>query len=288
MRLARGRHRSLATAVVVAVAAFGMVSPAQAEEDGPVPEPCTLHPTHVVNPGCVAAATSELRDPGITLPNVSPDVRDVQVLPLYVFDEATQTFVQRGPQLVFDSWVQNLGDVPLELVADDPDNPTTAMQCVSWTGHVCREKRVVGEYEWHNEHGHFHFTDFADYQLRRLGPDGRPDYSDSGLLAISEKVSFCLVDVSLIDSGDPAPPFYLSCGPTLQGVSPKWADVYGIGTPGQHLSVTGLTDGRYALIVTMDYADHLYESDNTDNVIEVTVEISGGLTQAAIVDKRVS
>ena len=281
------RRHPLVLFVAAAVLALGFGSPVEAEDDGPVPGSCTLHPTHVVNPGCLPASTSDIREPGITLPNVSPDVRNVQIMRPFVFDEASQTFFQGPPELAFDGWVQNLGDVPLELMADDPSNPTTAMQCVSWTGHVCREKRVVGEYEWHEEHSHFHFTDFADYQLRRLGPDGSPDYSDAGLLAISEKVSFCLVDGSLIDAFDPAPPFYLTCGPTLQGVSPKWADVYGIGTPGQSLSIDGLGDGRYALIVNMDYADHLYESDDTDNVVEVTVEISNGMTQAAIVGKRV-
>lgn len=99
-------------------------------------------------------------------------------------------------------------------------------------------------------------------------------------------MSFCLVDVSLIDQHDPTPPFYLSCGPAWQGVSPKWSDVYSAGTPGQGLPIEGLADGRYALIVTMDYANHILETDDTDNVVEVTVEISGGLTQAAIVGKN--
>ena len=289
MSIRSRRHRGPVTVLAVALATFGMAAPGSAEDDRPVPESCKPHPTtHVVNPGCVPALTSDIRDPGLAFPNLSPDVRNVQIQRPFVFDEATQTFHEGPlPELAFDGWVQNRGDVPLELVADDPENPTTAMQCVSWTGHVCREKRVVGEYEWHEEHSHFHFTDFADYQLRRLAPDGRPDYSDAGLLARSEKVSFCLVDAALIDLLDPAPPFYLSCGPTLQGVSPKWADVYGVGTPGQSLSIEGLGDGRYALIVNMDYADHLYESDDTDNVVEVTVEISNGMTQAAIVDKRV-
>lgn len=283
----RRRRKTPVAVVALAVAVFGMAGPGHAEEDdGPVPGSCTPHPTHVVNPGCVPVLTSDLRNPGITLPNLSPDVRNVGVQRPFIFDEETQTFFQGGPGLAFDGWIQNFGEVPLELVADDPNNPTTALQCVSWTGHVCREKRLVGEYVWHQEHGHFHFTDFADYQLRRLAPDGRPDYSADGLLAISEKVSFCLVDVSLIDTMKPAPPFYLSCGPALQGVSPGWADVYGMGTPGQSLSIEGLSDGRYALIVTMDYADHIYETDDTDNVVEVIVEISGSLTQAAIIGKN--
>jgi hypothetical protein len=278
-----GRARRVAVLVASVAALLASPSPTRAE---PVPSSCTLHPTHVVNPGCVPAATSEIRDPGITLPNISPDVRSVHVVRPFLFDEASQTVVQGPPELQFDSWVQNLGTVPLELVADDPNNPTTALQCVSWTAHVCREKRTVGEYAWHEEHKHFHFQDFADYQLRRLGSDGRPDYSDAGLLARSEKVSFCLLDIALVDATKPAPPFYVTCGPTLQGVSPGWADVYSSGTPGQSLSVDGLPDGRYALIVDMDYGNRLYETDDTDNVVEVTVEVSGGLTEAVIVEKH--
>src|SRR5688572_18058285 len=128
MRLAPRRRRPLVTVAVVAVAAFGMASPTHAEEDGPVPESCRPHPAQLVNPGCAPALTSEVRNPGITLPNLRPDVRNVQVLRPFVLDEATQTFVQGGPELAFDGWVQNFGDVALEIVADDPSNPTTALQ----------------------------------------------------------------------------------------------------------------------------------------------------------------
>src|SRR5687768_3689938 len=184
MTAVRGR-RIVATGTAVAVLAFG--GAASRASDEPLPEPCKLHPTTVVNPGCAPAATSELREPGITLPNITPDVRTVAIGPRYVLDEETMTYVEDGTEFQFDGWVQNTGAVPLELVADDPNNPTTATQCVSWTLYTCRERRVVGEYAWHEEHAHFHFQDFADYQLRQLGPDGRPDYSSTGLLKVSEK-----------------------------------------------------------------------------------------------------
>jgi hypothetical protein len=172
-------------------------------------------------------------------------------------------------------------------MADDPTAPTTVEQCVAWTANrVCRQSQVVGEYAWHEEHSHYHFQDFADYQLRHLAADGRPDYSNVGLISRSEKVSFCLVDSSFVDILDPAPPFYLTCGPALMGVSPKLADVYTTGTPGQELSIEGVADGRYALIVNLDHANRLHETNDSDNVVEVTVEISEGGTQAAIVGKH--
>jgi hypothetical protein len=277
------RHRAAAS-VVIAVLALAPSAPGAAE--GPVPEPCKLHPTHVVNPGCVPAATSELREPGITLPNITPDVRTVAIGPRFVFDEETMTYVEDGRELRFDGWVQNTGTVPLELVADDPNNPTTATQCIRWTNRVCREYREVGEYAWHDEHSHFHFQDFADYRLRRLAPDGRPDYSDEGVLRVSEKVSYCLVDSALADITKPSAPFYLSCGPTLQGVSAGWADVYGTTMDGQSFPIDGLPDGHYALVVAMDYGNRLLETDDTDNVVELTVEISGGGAQATIIARH--
>lgn len=280
------RRRLMGTGLAAVVAAFGLAAPAGGASSDPLPEPCKLHPNEVVTPGCVPALTSELREPSETYPNVSPDVRTVQAFRRFVFDQQTQTVVLGPPELLFDSWVQNFGPAPLELSADDPDNPTTAMQCVAWTNHVCRERRVVGEWAWHEEHRHFHFQDFADYQLRRLNADGTVDYSDAGLLRVSEKVSFCLLDVSLIDSEKFTPPFYVTCGPNLQGVSPGWADVYGTGTPGQGFPIEGLPDGRYALVVNMDHANRLYESDDTDNVVEVIVELSNGLTEATIVGKN--
>lgn len=267
--------------------ATGLSSPAGAEYAQSVPDSCTaVHPVHVVSPGCTPALTSELREPAHEYPNIEPDVRNVNIIRPFVFDPDTGQVTQGPPVIQFDGWVQNTGSVPLELVADDPTAPTTVMQCVAWTTHVCREHTVVGEYAWHDEHKHYHFQDFADYQLRRLGADGRPDYSDAALLARSEKVSYCLLDVSLIDTLDPAAPFYLTCGSAMMGVSPKWSDVYSMGTPGQELSIDGLPDGRYAVIVEFDYANRLLESDDTDNVVEVTVEISGGGTAAAIVGKH--
>src|SRR5687768_2079137 len=124
----------------MAVATFGMTPTIVRAEEGPVPEPCKLHPTHVVNPGCIPALTSDVRDPGITLPNISPDVQHVEIQRPFTFDEDTQTVYEGPLSLLFDGWVQNFGEVPLELVADDPNNPTTAMQCVSWSNHVCQQR----------------------------------------------------------------------------------------------------------------------------------------------------
>lgn len=294
----RGRRRALLIVAVLALMPVFGGNPAEAE-DGPVPASCKTHPVHVVNPGCVPAvedsvhATAEpvvdavLGEPE-TLPDLVPDVTYVAALqPILGFENGT---ILWGPtQLFFDTWSMNVGAVPLDLVSDDLtnlENPT-ASQCVSWNPNlVCRERRQVGGFEVHPTHGHFHYSDFARYELRHLLTDGTPDYSAAGLIDISDKVSFCLVDSA--PTRDDARPVgtYNHCSGTREGISEGWADIYSGELDGQQLDIAGLPDGRYGLVISMDPADHLYETNDGNNVVEVTVEISGNGTTVAIVGKR--
>lgn len=236
-----------------------------------------------------AGPLDDVLDPPDTLPNLVPDVRGVWITGLPVFDPETQTFVTGPPVFAFDTYTQNLGTVSLELTIDEVSTAETTpvAQCVSWIeDRICRERSRVGGITFHEPHNHFHFDEFGSYQLRRLGADGRPDYSEAGLVAVSNKVSFCLFDSEPVRDDAFPMPFYITCDRAMQGLSPGWADIYGFSLPGQQFPLDGLTDGRYALIVDLDYANHVYETDDTDNVVEVTVEVSGGVTQAAIIDKR--
>lgn len=249
---------------------------------------CKLHPTKVVNPGCVPSLAGDALGPPEQLPNLVPDVQSVQIFPMFVWDPVSETFVPGPPNLWFDTHAQNLGDVPMQLTFSGLEDPDTAQasQCVAWTaGRVCREQRPVGGFEWHAEHSHFHFTEFAEYELRRVTAAGEPDYSAAGLAGVSEKVSFCLMDSQQVEPDASPAPFYTVCSPALQGVSPGWTDIYDASIPGQQFDLSGLTDGRYALIVKMDYGNRLLETNDTDNTVVVTLDITGGVTQVAIVGK---
>ncbi|HEX2040773.1 MAG TPA: lysyl oxidase family protein [Acidimicrobiales bacterium] len=231
-----------------------------------------------------------LGDPGRTLPNLVPNVVTVEIQPI----RFTETGFEHGTFLWFDTRAQNLGTVPLQLTVEEIETPeiSTVAQCVSWRlpeAHMCREAEPVGGFTWHAEHRHFHYTDFAKYEFRTLTPEGRPDYTDAGLLGLSEKVSFCLVDSQRVRDDARPTPLYQTCLPTVQGVSAGWTDIYTTDLPGQNFSVAGLPDGRYAVIIDMDYANTIRETDDTDNYVEVTVELSGMGTenpQAAVVDRR--
>jgi hypothetical protein len=146
---------------------------------------------------------------------------------------------------------------------------------VSWyEDHLCREQQRVGGFEWHDEHSHFHYKDFASYELRRFRKNGTVDFTDNGLISISDKVSFCLMDSTPSEDDAFFLPFYLACTNAQQGISPGWADIYTSDLEGQSLRLGNLADGRYALVVTQDYANTIFETDNTNNRIVATVELA--------------
>lgn len=260
-------HRWTALSASIAVAVLGLGVPAHADDP--------LDPV--------------LGTPGVTLPNLVPDVQDAYILRPFVMDPETETFVLGPPDLYFDTRAQNLGSVPLQLTVDDVESveTSTVSQCVSWRAdHVCREQRPVGGFTWHQEHTHFHFEEFARYELRTLLRNGKVDYSSSGLLGLSEKVSFCLIDSQQVRDDAFPVAFYQTCFPTVQGISAGWTDIYDASLPGQQFHIGGLTDGRYALVISTDYGNRIYETDDSDNVVEVTIEISNGLSNVAILGRN--
>lgn len=181
------------------------------------------------------------------------------------------------PALRFAVSIANKGEYAFELVGRPEGylsgSDTTAEQCVAWaTPRTCSARRSIGTLGYHDAHGHYHFEDFALYELRRLKKNGMPNMRKKGLVATSEKVSFCLQDVTT--DGDPGPlyatpwPLYYGCfaGMGIQGISPGWLDIYGWRTTGQQIPLTGIADGTYALVIHTDPGNRVFEADDEDNV----------------------
>lgn len=277
-----------ALVAVLSVGLFGV--PAQAD-NGPVHKKCQQLDIEKCERKIEKDVTSALEglEGEETYPNLVPNVTYVEVVRPFGWDPITMTFFEEPPQLWFDTHSQNLGVVPMDLINDEPENVTNpaVAQCVAWTtDFVCRERRRVGGFVLHVPHNHFHFDDFAAYELRALLGDGSVDYSAGGLLSSNEKVSFCLVDSEAVAPNARPTPAYVACTSVREGISPGWADIYTSDLEGQQLEIGGLDDGRYALVVDMDVSNHLYESDDTDNRLEVIVELSNGLEDVAIVERR--
>lgn len=176
------------------------------------------------------------------------------------FDPATGRRLLR-----FSTTIANFGDGPLELSA--VNNPTTGTSDAyqnlyshdlagNW---YVAGTSPVGVFEYHPEHNHWHFEDFAQYELRDVAPDGS---IGNTVLATSGKVSFCIVDsVQLMTTLEhSAPQTYVSCEQnSTQGISVGWADLYSWHLPGQSLDVTGLPNGQYWLVSTADPINRLSE-----------------------------
>jgi hypothetical protein len=183
----------------------------------------------------------------------------------------------------------NRGRYALDLTAvPNTGFPQTsdAYQCVTWvTERVCQDRRLVGRFVFHAAHNHYHFEDYALYELRRLDEAGQPDMSPEGLAAPGVKASFCLIDYDR-DGPPPHPvyerehPLYLTCtgsfGVGVQGISPSWRDTYVSGLDGQQILIDGVPDGDYAVVVTADPKNRLAETNETDNVSFQRVRLQGG------------
>lgn len=188
----------------------------------------------------------------------------------------------RQRALRFAATIWNEGDFAFELLGRPGDlysNELEAEQCVSWpTPRTCAERRSVGKLIHHDAHGHWHFEDFALYEIRRFRRDRSVDMTPRGLVATSGKVSFCLQDVDRReDDSDLAPwPLYYGClgGMGVMGISSGWTDIYSSALRGQFIPLAGVRDGRYALVIHTDPGKRVFESNDADNVSVAGITLS--------------
>ncbi len=110
-------------------------------------------------------------------------------------------------------------------------------------------------------HQHYHFTDFADYQL--VNSAGEP-------VAIGLKAGFCLLDSEPWRSGA-AVDRRFSC--SNQGIQEGWADLYTRDLSCQWVDITGLPSGIYRLEIEVNPAGRLPERTRTNNLTYLSVYI---------------
>ncbi|HEX2091539.1 MAG TPA: lysyl oxidase family protein [Longimicrobiaceae bacterium] len=96
-----------------------------------------------------------------------------------------------------------------------------------------------GLFEFASCHKHFHFRNYATYELLPVNADG-----SYGTPVQSRKRGFCMLDTTPAnsDTGQPLAPYYRNCGNlTLhgnQGISKGWGDEYYKWLPGQLFLLT--------------------------------------------------
>jgi hypothetical protein len=175
--------------------------------------------------------------------------------------------------LHFSNYIMNAGPGVLELLG----NLNPAAGVTVFTQHVYRadgtfEEFPSGKIIFHIGHDHWHFENFARYEVWSLTPAGDLD----AVVVLSDKVSYCIRDDRRANiPGAAAQPLFTDCEQALQGMSPGWIDIYAFDTPGQTIDMTGLPDGVYALRSTVDPAGQIVESDPTNNAGLVYFEVRG-------------
>lgn len=175
---------------------------------------------------------------------------------------------EKGTFLRFSTIYYNQGRGPLELLADPAtrgrreDLVRKVFQRIYKKDGSFRDK-VSGTFLWHQEHLHYHFSDFIVYDLEAVSTEGTaPDLS-----GVRTKSTFCIRDISrtnqVLEYRD-TEARYRICGKEKQGISVGWGDSYFFNYPDQILNISDLPKGTYKLTFLVN-PENLFEEDRTDN-----------------------
>jgi Lysyl oxidase len=199
-----------------------------------------------------------------------PDLRTLPPADIDILSYPSGTRVLR-----LDNTIWNSGNGPLELMGqyNRLSKKTQVWQKIATLDSTPIE-RVVGEFVFHPGHSHWHFEEFALYQLWRVSEFGGLDE----VVATSDKLSYCLLDTDIIDRN--LPDFarwgqFYTCGQANQGLSVGWGDTYDSFLDGQSLDITELPDGLYALVSTTNPEGRILETDYTNNAGITFIQIAG-------------
>ena len=130
-------------------------------------------------------------------------------------------------------------------------SPRRHNRCGATDGTTC--EHVAGYFEFHASHKHWHVNDFAAYELRKDDP------FTGELMAKSDKVSFCLADITQLRGYRGPRQVFADCTKqeSVQGISVGFADVYDSYLPDQWIDLdldgnTPVPAGTYFLVNVAD------------------------------------
>jgi hypothetical protein len=201
--------------------------------------------------------------------------------------------------LRFTATIWNAGEGPLELRGDSSTGQTWVYQRVfDAAGAV--DERPVGEFIYHEAHNHWHFENFAGYELwtradyDRWLASGRAQGTPlrSGSKTTGQGESFCIRDSRRVEAlpGGPGEKTYSTCDRDLQGISVGWGDTYQHYLPEQwvDLGEAPLPDGRYVLRAVADPFNLLFESEGRADPDRESVLANEAVTFFTVRGDRIS
>lgn len=209
----------------------------------------------------VAAATDQLPDLGMAR------VRDIQI-------EKTSD----GRRLLrFSTIIVNVGYGAFEVRGERPDTSTTTMsatQRIYDNAGGYRDVPTNAEMFYAGDgHNHWHVRDLQTYELIR---------NDNGVkVGTGAKTGFCFYDGAAYNSSLPgfsSTRVYTGCGSSgdltvVMGLSVGRQDIYPYRMAFQYIDITGLTAGRYRLLITADNYNWFPESNESNNFTWVDIQL---------------
>jgi hypothetical protein len=182
--------------------------------------------------------------------------------------------------LGFESAAANLGKGPLMVLGSRKStDPTMKLrQLIRRSDGSTRETPLHSTmlYVRSPDHAHWHVLHFMRYELRSV---------EGNRIVRDQKTGFCLGDryaAAAELAGRPRRPLYQNrCGrghpdrlSINEGISIGWGDNYEPHLEGQELEVTSLPAGRYVLIHRVNTTRDIVESDYSDNVASMAIDIT--------------
>jgi hypothetical protein len=181
-------------------------------------------------------------------------------------------------KIIFTTTVGNVGKGPLILTGQTvqtPSGPVTQATQQVWRKDGTTCDHVAGYFEFHPSHNHWHVNDFASYELRKDDP------FTGQLVAKSDKVSFCLIDVTELRGYTGPHQVFADCTNQegTQGISVGFADVYDNFLPDQWIDLDSdpqhpVPAGQYFLVNVADPDSLILEVDNNPRDRSGVVSVS--------------
>lgn len=202
---------------------------------------------------------------------------------LIPLDEMSIAYDDTGRVFRYTHVVANFGDGPLEIQPSYDAATDTAVGTQRIYSHdavggwaIAEQRPIVGRFVYHAVHGHYHYP-LAAFGLFGVEPDG----SIGAPVVMSPKVGFCIADSAAFDESLPhVGAFAYSGGACTDprstlGISVGYGDVYDHRDAGQSIPAAGLADGTYWFRSVVDPDNFLAESDESNNITDVLVQVTG-------------
>ena len=164
----------------------------------------------------------------------------------------------------------NSGTGPLELLGSSA-SPDVYQRIYRANGTYW--DHYAGTFTFHPSHGHLHFDNWMNYQLRAvLTNNGVGD-----IVVLGRKTSFNISDTTAYNLSLPGAPgsgHYPLGNSYTQGLSVGWADIYGHQLADQWIDITDVPAGQYWLEGVVNPLFNILESNYSNNVSRILIDLN--------------